>query len=153
MKKVKLSEKLKNAKKPIFIIGESVLELKNSKYILEKTKNFLDRKKFHQTKHWNAFNVLIQNASTVGAIDLGFYNIDTINNNFIFFDKLKNKEFKILYLVGSDNLDIKKNDEFVIYQGSHGDKNASLADVVLPGAAYTEQNGLFRKSRRQSSRM
>ena len=46
-------------------------------------------------------------------------------------------------MVGSDNLEIKKSDEFIIYQGSHGDKNASIADVILPGAAYTEQNGLF----------
>jgi len=84
----------------------------------------------------------VQNASTVGAVDLGFYNIDK-NNNFIFFDKLKNREFKLLYLVGSDNLEIKKDNEFIIYQGSHGDKNASVADVILPAAAYTEQNGLF----------
>jgi NADH-quinone oxidoreductase subunit G len=48
-----------------------------------------------------------------------------------------------LYLVGSDNLHIKKNDEFIIYQGSHGDKNAEIADIILPGAAYTEQDGLF----------
>ena len=90
----------------------------------------------------NALNILSQNASTVGAIDLGFYNIDK-NNNFIFFDKLQNNEFKLLYLVGSDNLEIKKNNEFIIYQGSHGDKNASIADVILPSPAYTEQNGLF----------
>ncbi len=139
--KSEISKKLKNAKKPIFIIGESVLELKNAKYILEKTKNFLVENNFiHDT--WNALNILIQNASTVGAIDLGFYNIEK-DNNLIFFDKLKNKEFKLLYLVGSDNLEIKKNDEFIIYQGSHGDKNASIADIILPSAAYTEQNGLF----------
>ena len=140
-KKSEINKKLKNAKKPIFIIGESVLELKNSKYILEKTKDFLIENNFIN-EAWNALNILIQNASTVGALDLGFYNIDE-NNNFLFFDKLKNKEFKLLYLVGSDNLEIKKNDEFIIYQGSHGDKNASIADVILPGAAYTEQNGLF----------
>jgi len=139
--KSEINKKLKNAKKPIFIIGESVLELKNSKYILEKTKNFLIENNFIN-ETWNAFNILVQNASTVGAIDLGFYNIDK-NSNFIFFDKLKNKEFKLLYLVGSDNLDFKKSDEFIIYQGSHGDKNASIADVILPAAAYTEQNGLF----------
>jgi len=139
--KSELNKKLKNAKKPIFIIGESVLELKNSKYILETTKNFLIENNFI-TETWNAFNILVQNASTVGAIDLGFYNIEK-NNNFIFFDKLENKEFKLLYLVGSDNLEIKKSDEFIIYQGSHGDKNASIADVILPSAAYTEQNGLF----------
>ena len=139
--KSEINKKLKNAKKPIFIIGESVLELDNAKYILEKTKNFLIENNFIN-ETWNALNILVQNASTVGAIDLGFYNIDK-NNNFIFFDKLKNKEFKLLYLVGSDNLEIKKSDEFIVYQGSHGDKNASIADVILPGAAYTEQNGLF----------
>jgi len=139
--KSEINKKLKKAEKPIFIFGESVLELKNSKYILEKTKYFLIENNFIN-ETWNALNILVQNASTVGAIDSGFYNIDK-NNNFIFFDKLKNKEFKLLYLVGSDNLEIKKNDEFIVYQGSHGDKNASIADVVLPSAAYTEQNGLF----------
>ena len=139
--KSEINKKIKNVKKPIFIIGESVLELKNSKYILEKIKNFLIENNFIN-ETWNALNILVQNASTVGAIDLGFYNIDK-NNNFIFFDKLKNREFKLLYLVGSDNLEIKKDNEFIIYQGSHGDKNASVADVILPAAAYTEQNGLF----------
>ena len=139
--KSEINKKLKNTKKPIFIFGESVLELKNSKYILEKAKDFLIKNNFIN-ETWNAFNILVQNASTVGAIDLGFYNINK-NNNFIFFDKLEKKEFKLLYLVGSDNLEIKKNDEFIIYQGSHGDKNASIADVILPGAAYTEQDGLF----------
>jgi len=139
--KSEINKKLKNVKKPIFIIGESVLELKNAKYILEKTKDFLLENNFINDS-WNALNTLIQNASTVGAIDLGFYNIDK-NNNFIFFDKLKNKEFKLLYLVGSDAIEIKKSDEFIIYQGSHGDKNASIADVILPGTAYTEQDGLF----------
>jgi len=46
-------------------------------------------------------------------------------------------------LLGSDNLEIKKNDEFIVYQGSHGDRGAEIADVILPSAAYTEQNGLY----------
>ena len=139
--KSKFNEILKNSKKPLFIIGESALELKNAKYILEETKSFLIKNNFIN-ETWNALNVLTQNASTVGAIDLGFYNIDE-KENFIFFDKLKNKEFKLLFLVGSDNIEIKKNNEFIIYQGSHGDRNAALADVILPSPAYTEQNGLF----------
>jgi len=139
--KSEINKILKTAKKPIFVIGESILELKNSKYILEKTKDFLIENNFIN-ETWNALNILTQNASTVGAIDLGFYNIDK-NNNFIFFDKLNNKEFKLIYLVGSDNFEIKKSDEFIIYQGSHGDKNASFADVILPSPTYTEQNGLF----------
>ena len=50
---------------------------------------------------------------------------------------------KLLYLLGSDNLEIKKNNEFIVYQGSHGDRGAEIADIVLPSAAYTEQNGLY----------
>ena len=42
-----------------------------------------------------------------------------------------------------DNLDIKKNNEFVVYQGSHGDRGAEIADLILPSAAFTEQNGYF----------
>jgi NADH-quinone oxidoreductase subunit G len=38
---------------------------------------------------------------------------------------------------------LKKKDEFIIYQGSHGDKGAELADIILPGSAYTEQDGYF----------
>ena len=104
-------------------------------------KNYLIKNKFI-SEDWNALNVLIQNASTVGALDLGLYNIEK-DNNFLFFDKLEKNHFKLLYLVGSDNLHIKKNNEFIIYQGSHGDKNAAIADVILPSAAYTEQDGLF----------
>jgi len=63
--------------------------------------------------------------------------------NYSFFEKLSNNKFKLLYLLGSDNLEIKKNNEFIIYQGSHGDRGAEIADVVLPNAAYTEQNGLY----------
>ena len=48
-----------------------------------------------------------------------------------------------MYLLGSDNLNIKKNKEFIIYQGSHGDRGAEIADIILPSAAFTEQNGLY----------
>ena len=60
-----------------------------------------------------------------------------------FFEKLNKNQFKLLYLLGSDNLDIKKDNEFIVYQGSHGDRGAEIADLVLPSAAFTEQNGLF----------
>ena len=60
-----------------------------------------------------------------------------------FFEKLNNGQFKLLYLLGSDNLNIKKNKEFIIYQGSHGDRGAEIADIILPSAAFTEQNGFY----------
>ena len=133
------SKILLNSKKPIVIIGESALELESAKFILQGIKKLLKENNFIND-NWNAFNVLLQNASSVGAIDLGFFEK---GNSFNFFNKLKNNEFKLLYFVGSDNLDFVKSNEFIIYQGSHGDRMAQIADVILPSPAYTEQNGLF----------
>ncbi len=135
------SKKIISSKKPTIIIGESALEIKSGKYIAEGLKNFLKKNNFI-TKDWNAFNFLPQNASTVGLIDLNILPKKGENRN-SFFEKLKNNQFKLLYLLGSDNLDIKKNNEFIVYQGSHGDRGAEIADLILPSAAFTEQNGLY----------
>ena len=135
------SKLLSSSKKPIIIIGESALELSSGKYLIEGFKNFLKKNNFIN-KDWNAFNFLPQNASTVGLIDLKILSKEeNIRNSF--FDKLNKNQFKLLYLLGSDNLDIKKNNEFIVYQGSHGDRGAEIADLILPSAAFTEQNGLF----------
>ena len=56
---------------------------------------------------------------------------------------LSDNKFEIVYLLGQDNLNFNKKDEFIIYQGSHGDKGAEIADIILPGAAYTEQSAHF----------
>ena len=140
-KEVEFTNKLLASKKPLIIIGESALELKSGKYIAEEFKKFLKKNNFI-SKDWNAFNILPQNASTVGLIDLQVLPKNEEEKK-LFFEKLKNNRFKILYLLGSDNLDIKKNNEFIIYQGSHGDRGAEIADLILPSAAFTEQNGLY----------
>ena len=137
----KISEKIKNCKKPIIIIGESALYGQTGEYIFESIKSFLFKNNFIR-KDWNALNILSQQAAKVGAIDLGIYSINE-NNNFEFFDKLEKNEFKLLYLLGADISNIKKENKFIVYQGSHGDKGAEIADIILPGAAYTEKNGLF----------
>ena len=137
----KFSKKFLGTKKPIVILGESALNNESGKYIFEEIKDFLKKNHFI-TEQWNALNILTQNASTVGSIDLKLFNISP-ENNFIFFDKLYNNEFKLLYLLVSDNLEIKKNNEFIIYQGSHGDRGADIADIILPCPAYTEQDGLY----------
>ena len=135
------SKKLSSSKKPIIIIGESALEIDSGKYIFEGFKNFLKKNNFIN-KDWNAFNFLPQNASTVGLIDLNILPKED-EENYSFFEKLNNNKFKLLYLLGSDNLNIKKNNEFIVYQGSHGDRGAEIADIILPSAAFTEQNGFY----------
>ena len=135
------SQKLLSAKKPIIIIGESALELKSGGYIFEEFKKFLIKNNLIN-ENWNGLNILVQNASTVGLLDLKILQ-DKKEKSSSFFDDLKNRKFKLLYLLGSDNLEFQKNDEFIVYQGSHGDRGAEIADLILPSATYTEQNGLY----------
>jgi len=134
-------KKIKKSKKPMVIIGESALYGDIGEYIFETLKDFLIKNNFI-TKNWNALNIIAQQASRVGAIDLGMYSIDE-KDNFSFFDKLERDQYKFIYLLGFDNINFDKKDKFIVYQGSHGDKGAEIADVILPGAAYTEKNGLF----------
>ncbi len=140
-KEGEFSKKLLSSKNPLIIIGESALELDSGKYIFEELKDFLKKNNLI-SKTWNALNFLPQNASTVGLIDLKILS-ESIDEKNSFFKKLKNNQFKLLYLLGSDNLEFKKNNEFVVYQGSHGDRGAEIADLILPSAAFTEQNGLY----------
>ncbi len=132
-----ISKEIINSKKPIIIIGESILRLKSSEYLFNKTKEFLSKNN-KISEEWNSLNILSTDAATVGNIDLGIINNE---NNLI--NDLKEHKFDIVYLVGQDDLEFDKKDEFIIYQGSHGDKGAESADIILPGAAYTEQDGYF----------
>ena len=132
-----LSNHIQNSKKPIIIFGESFLNLKSAKYLFNGFKEFLIKNnKF--SDDWIPLNLLSADAATVGNFDLDI--IDETDN---IFKDLKENKFKIIYLLGQDNLKFQKKDEFVIYQGSHGDKGAEIADIILPGAAYTEQSGHY----------
>jgi NADH-quinone oxidoreductase subunit G len=132
-----ISKKIISANNPMIIIGESLLNLGSSQYFFNSIKNFLTQNK-KISEEWNSFNILSCDASTVGNYDLGIINE---SNNLL--EDLQNHKFDIVYLMGQDNLNFEKKDEFIIYQGSHGDKGAEIADIILPGSAYTEQDGYF----------
>ena len=94
---------------------------------------------------WNGFNVLHRAGGRMGALLAGFvpgqggYTTDGI------LYASKDKALDALYLLNADDIDmagISKN-TFVIYQGHHGDAGAQRADVILPGAAYTEKNATY----------
>jgi len=135
-----ISNLIKEAKKPLIIFGQSSLKNKSAKYIFESVKSFL-KKNNKISVDWNSLNTISENASTVGSFDLGLYK--TVDGSNEVLKDLENHMFEIVYLLGVDNLKFEKKNEFVIYQGSHGDKGAEIADIILPGAAYTEQNGYF----------
>ena len=138
--KHEISKLIKEAKKPLIILGQSLLKSNSAKYTFESVKSFLNKNN-KISNEWNSFNIISENASTVGSFDLGIYKTKDGSNEVL--KDLENNKFEIVYLLGQDNLKFKKQNEFIIYQGSHGDKGAEMADIILPGAAYTEQNGYF----------
>ena len=138
--KHEISNLIKNAKKPLVIFGQSALEAKSSKVIFESVKKFLNKNN-KISNEWNSLNVISKNAATVGSFDLGIYK--TVDGENEVLKDLESHKFEIVFLIGQDDLKFEKKNEFIIYLGSHGDKGAEIADLILPGAAYTEQNGYF----------
>ena len=132
-----LSKSIIDSKKPMIIFGESFLKTKSAEYLFKSFKQFLiSKNKFNN--EWNPLNIISTDAATVGNLDL-----DIINQTNELLNDLNENKFELIFLLGQDNLKFKKNSEFVIYIGSHGDNGAELADIILPGAAYTEQSGYF----------
>ncbi|XP_033227840.1 NADH-ubiquinone oxidoreductase 75 kDa subunit, mitochondrial-like [Belonocnema kinseyi] len=133
------SETLKNAKKPIVILGADQLSRKDGAKILAETQELakIIGEKANTPPEWKVLNVLHTNASQVGALDLGYGS--TI-------EEVKKAEPRCLFLLGADDANIEKVDfgkSYIVYIGSHGDRGAAMADVVLCGAAYTEKNASF----------
>jgi len=120
-----IAKALKDAKRPMVIVGMGALTREDGAAILNHAMH-LDV----QRDGWNGFNVLHTAASRVGALDLGFVSESEI------------KDAKAVYLLGADDVDVAE-DAFVVYQGTHGDAGVRHADVILPGAAYTEKSGLY----------
>ena len=133
----KISTEIINSKNPMIILGESFQKLKSADYLFYSLKEFLFKNNKYTTD-WNPLNLISADASTVGNLDL-----DLIDESNSVLDDLKKNKFEIIFLLGQDNLDFKKKDEFIIYQGSHGDRGAEIADLILPGAAFTEQSGHY----------
>ena len=115
-----------------YVLKGEILDISNRRNITEDVR---------AENRVHLLNTISENASTVGSLDLGIYKTkDGSNEVLTDFEKHK---YEIVYLLGQDSLKFKKQNEFIIYQGSHGDKGAEIADVILPGSAYTEQNGYF----------
>ncbi len=127
-------KKLQAAKKPMIIVGSAVTEHADAKSIYEQVGAFVDKNKANfSTAEWNGYNVLQRTASRAGAFEVGF----TVPSQ-----EVAQTKPKFVWLLGADEINESEipKDAFVVYQGHHGDRGAQLADVVLPGAAYTEKS-------------
>jgi NADH-quinone oxidoreductase subunit G len=93
---------------------------------------------------WNGFNVLHTAAARVGGLDLGFVPGAGGRDVAGILAGCEAGEIGTVYLLGADEIDMRRlGRAFVIYQGHHGDAGARRADVVLPGAAYTEKDATY----------
>jgi NADH-quinone oxidoreductase subunit G len=141
---------LSDAKRPMLILGAGAVSRADGAAILSLAgrlagdTGMIGPAGTHAEGGWNGFNILHTAASRVAALDLGFLPKDGGRDLAGIIDGAQKGEVDFLYLLGADEFDLAHlGRAFVVYQGSHGDAGAHHADVVLPGAAYTEKDGLY----------
>ena len=137
------AEVLKGAERPAIIVGSGALARADGASILGLARNVAET--YGMVKEgWNGFNVLQRAASRVGGLDLGFLPGEGGKATTEILAGCDSGEIEAVYLLGADEIDMNRLGEaFVIYQGHHGDAGAHRADVILPGAAYTEKNATY----------
>jgi NADH-quinone oxidoreductase subunit G len=130
---------LKDATNPMIIIGSGVLTRDDGAAVLGTARKIAEATGMI-SGGWNGFNVLHTAASRVGGLDLGFVPGESGAGT----AEILSGGMDVVYLLGADEIDMNGlGDAFVIYQGHHGDAGAHRADVILPGAAYTEKNATY----------
>ena len=141
--KSKFAAKLKRAKRPMIIIGMGALARNDGGAILGQAHAIADAYGV-VTGDWNGFNVLHSAAARVAGLDLGLTpgrgGLDVAGIH----KAADAGKLDLVWLQAADEIDGAKLEKtFVVYQGHHGDRGAHVADVILPGAAYTEKDGIY----------
>jgi NADH-quinone oxidoreductase subunit G len=141
---------LKDAKRPMLILGQGALARADGAAILNlatriaSATGMIGPAGTPAEGGWNGFNVLHTVAARVGALDIGFVPSEGGRDVAGILDGAGKGDIELVYLLGADEIDAAwLGRAFVIYQGTHGDAGAHRADVILPGAAYTEKSGLY----------
>ena len=134
---------LKDAERPMIIVGMGALAREDGAAVLALAKQIADATGM-VSDDWNGFNVLHTAAGRVGALDLGFVPGEGGRNTQAILAGAESGDVETVFLLNADEIDTEKLAKaFVIYQGSHGDAGVKHADVILPGAAYTEKNATW----------
>ncbi|MBP1850615.1 NADH-quinone oxidoreductase subunit NuoG [Rhizobium halophytocola] len=136
--KIDFLDKLKAAERPMIILGQGALAGEGGSAVLSAVAA-LAQSVGAVAEGWNGFAVLHTAASRVGGLDLGF-----VPGNGSVDAASMLSSMDVLFLLGADELDFAaKGAKFTVYIGSHGDNGAHHADVILPGATYTEKSGIW----------
>jgi NADH-quinone oxidoreductase subunit G len=129
---------LKNAKHPIVLVGAGALARHDGAAVLALAAKLAAD--FGALKDgWNGFAVLQDTASRAGALDIGFA---ASAGSLTLAQMTTFGTLDVLFLLGADEVKVPDG-TFVVYIGTHGDRGAHRADVILPGAAYTEKSGIY----------
>jgi NADH-quinone oxidoreductase subunit G len=136
-------ETLKAAKNPLIILGAAALR-RGDGLAVQAASRAIAENVGAVREDWNGFNVLHLAAGRVGALDAGFLPGPGGRDLAGILAGAQSGEIEAVYLLGADEIDgAKLGKAFVVYQGHHGDRGAHRADVILPGAAYTEKNATY----------
>ena len=142
------AEMLRAAERPMIVLGMAALARPDGAAILHLARKLAEDLGL-VSDDWNGFNVLHVAAARVGGLDLSFVPGAGGRDLAGIMEGVDHGDIEVVYLLGADEIDMARlgpNAEegaFVIYQGHHGDAGAHRADVILPGAAYTEKNGTY----------
>ncbi|XP_026321244.1 NADH-ubiquinone oxidoreductase 75 kDa subunit, mitochondrial [Hyposmocoma kahamanoa] len=134
-----VAKRLQAAKRPVVILGADQLKTADGAALLAYTQELAFKLQNNlQDKEWKVLNILQRTASQVAALDIGYKPG---------VGKLLQAGPKVVYLLGADSGVVTREslpkDTIVIYQGHHGDAGAAMADIVLPGVAYTEKRATY----------
>ena len=133
------------AKRPMLVLGQGALTRPDGAAVLKLARDLAARCGLVKPEEgWNGFNVLHTAVARVGGLDLGFVPGLGGRDTAGILAGAERGEIDFVYLLGADELAMERlGGAFVVYQGHHGDAGAHRADVILPGAAYTEKDGLY----------
>jgi NADH-quinone oxidoreductase subunit G len=135
--------KLKAAKNPLIIVGMGALTREDGAAVLALVRELAEKVNAVR-EDWNGFAILHTAAARVGGLDLGLVPGEGGRDVAGILEGAQAKEIDVVYLLAADEIDTQRlGKAFVIYQGHHGDAGAHRADVILPGAAYTEKPGTY----------
>ena len=134
---------LDGAERPMLVVGQGALARADGAAVLALARGIAESRGM-VGNGWNGFNVLHTAAARVAGLDLGLVPGAGGRDVGAILDGAAAGELDAVYLLAADEIDTAKlAGAFVIYQGHHGDAGAHAADVVLPGAAYTEKDGTY----------
>jgi NADH-quinone oxidoreductase subunit G len=136
-------EALKKAERPMLILGQGALARGDGAAVLALARKLAESCGLAK-EGWNGFNVLHTAAARVGGMELGFVPGPGGRDLGGILKGAAKGEIDVVYLLGADEIDMAHfGKAFIIYQGHHGDAGAHRADVILPGAAYTEKDATY----------